>query len=385
MTILLRRFNFCCFVFLLLVFSGNSVFGQSVGDYRSNVTAGNWTTLSSWQYYNGSTWVTPSGTSPQGYPGQYAGTGIVTIRNASTITISSSTPNNFSALVIGEGTSGVLVVGADIDVKTLDIIINANGIMTFLGQNEIRFPVNAGIKIIAPGKIDTSATCTNNVAIYIGTVKFGVCVGSGNAEFSFSELNQSGGSLFAVPTSNSPVCQGNSINLTGNYSGPAPTIGSLTYSWSIVTPTSSIITSVLQSPTITNALSGSYLATLTCNADYNGRPYSNSETISVTVNTLPTTPTIGTITQPTCALPTGSVVLNDLPASGTWTLTRSPGAVTTSGTGTSATISGLASGTYTYTVFNGSCTSVASSSVTITSPDKTWNGSISADWNTAAN
>jgi len=100
---------------------------------------------------------------------------------------------------------------------------------------------------------------------------------------------------------------------------------------------------------------------------------------------LPTTPTIGTITQPTCALPTGSVVLNDLPASGTWTLTRSPGAVITSGTGTSATISGLASGTYTYTVFNGSCTSVASSSVTITSPDKTWNGSISEDWNTAAN
>ena len=28
---------------------------------------------------------------------------------------------------------------------------------------------------------------------------------------------------------------------------------------------------------------------------------------------------IGTITQPTCAVPTGSVVLNGLPASGTWT------------------------------------------------------------------
>jgi len=99
---------------------------------------------------------------------------------------------------------------------------------------------------------------------------------------------------------------------------------------------------------------------------------------------LPSAPTVAT-TQPTCTLSTGSIVLSGLPASGTWTLTRSPGAIQTTGTGTSTTISGLASGNYTYTVFNGSCTSVASSSVIITSPDKEWNGSISEDWNTAAN
>lgn len=68
-----------------------------------------------------------------------------------------------------------------------------------------------------------------------------------------------------------------------------------------------------------------------------------------TVNIVPPAPIVGTITQPTCALATGSVVLNGLPSSGTWTLTRNDG-VTTTGTGSSTTLSNLPAGTYTYTV-----------------------------------
>ncbi|MFN8344058.1 MAG: choice-of-anchor Q domain-containing protein [Spirosomataceae bacterium] len=61
------------------------------------------------------------------------------------------------------------------------------------------------------------------------------------------------------------------------------------------------------------------------------------------------TPTVGTITQPTCAVATGSVILNNLPASGTWTL--NPGNI--SGTGTSTTVSNLTAGTtYNFTVTN---------------------------------
>lgn len=66
-------------------------------------------------------------------------------------------------------------------------------------------------------------------------------------------------------------------------------------------------------------------------------------------HTPPTPPTIGTITQPTIELATGSVVLNGLP-SGEWTI--NPGSIT--GTGTSTTITGLASGTYTFTVTDAS-------------------------------
>jgi bacillolysin len=61
-------------------------------------------------------------------------------------------------------------------------------------------------------------------------------------------------------------------------------------------------------------------------------------------------PTIGTITQPTCTVATGSVVLNDLPATGSWTITKTPGGETETGTGTSITISELTAGTYTFTV-----------------------------------
>jgi len=67
----------------------------------------------------------------------------------------------------------------------------------------------------------------------------------------------------------------------------------------------------------------------------------------------PSSPSIGDITQPTCAVATGSVVLNGLPTTGTWSLTRNPGGIITTGTGSTATISGLPTGTYTYTVTNG--------------------------------
>ena len=78
---------------------------------------------------------------------------------------------------------------------------------------------------------------------------------------------------------------------------------------------------------------------------------------SAVVNAQPATPSapnIVSITQPTCAIPTGTVVLNGLP-SGNWTI--NPGAIT--GNTASATISNLAAGTtYNFTVTNAAgCTS----------------------------
>lgn len=91
-----------------------------------------------------------------------------------------------------------------------------------------------------------------------------------------------------------------------------------------------------------------------------------SATYNLTVNANPVAPVPGAITHPTCALPTGSVVLNSLPATGDWTITRTPGGQTTNGSGTSTIITGLAPGIYTFTVTNAQgCTSAASSNVTI--------------------
>ena len=118
------------------------------------------------------------------------------------------------------------------------------------------------------------------------------------------------------------------------------------------------------STTISGLAAGTYTYTVT-----NSSTCVSASSANIVINAqpvTPTAPTVGTITQPTCSVATGSVVLNGLPSSGTWTLTKSPGGITSIGTGTNTTISGLATGTYTYTVTNASgCVSVASINVVI--------------------
>ncbi len=101
-------------------------------------------------------------------------------------------------------------------------------------------------------------------------------------------------------------------------------------------------------------------------ATSNGCKTATRTAVTATVNASPAAPAVRTITQPTCAVSTGSVVLNGLPATGNWTLTRTPGGTTTTGTGTSTTITGLSTGTYAFTVTNtAGCTSGSSTNVVI--------------------
>jgi hypothetical protein len=91
-----------------------------------------------------------------------------------------------------------------------------------------------------------------------------------------------------------------------------------------------------------------------------------------TINTLPPPPSVGEISQPSCTAATGSVVLNGLPVTGNWTLTKLPGGQTKTGTGTSTTFTGLTAGTHTFTVANANgCNSSASADVFITNPPPT--------------
>ena len=116
--------------------------------------------------------------------------------------------------------------------------------------------------------------------------------------------------------------------------------------------------------TVSGLPAGTYTYTVT-----NAAGCISSVSGNVVINTQPATPSaplVGTITQPTCATATGSVVMSGLPAAGTWTLTRTPGGLTSTGTGTTTTVSGLPAGTYTYTVTDADgCTSLATASVVI--------------------
>ena len=81
----------------------------------------------------------------------------------------------------------------------------------------------------------------------------------------------------------------------------------------------------------------------------------SSVSFNVTVNAQPTAPSVPTavVTQPTCTVATGSVVLSGLPT-GNWTI--NPGNITGSGSTTTLT---LAAGSYDLTVSSEGCTSAA--------------------------
>jgi gliding motility-associated-like protein len=164
------------------------------------------------------------------------------------------------------------------------------------------------------------------------------------------------------------TCVTSAVTVSGNTFGGSATSVSITGNGSGSLSPSSASSSpftLIYTPAAGDA-GKTVLITVTTNNPLGGACVAAIATYTLTVNAIPTAPTAGTFTYPTCSVSTGSVVLNGLPASGTWTLTRSPDAVITNGTGTSTTVTGLASGTYTFTVTSAAgCISVSSANVVI--------------------
>ena len=93
-----------------------------------------------------------------------------------------------------------------------------------------------------------------------------------------------------------------------------------TGSWTLtLIPDEVTINGTGTSYTITDLTTGTYSFTVT-----NEFVCTSLQTNSVVIIPNPTTPNapvIGTVTQPTCIIPTGSVILNGLPSTGNWILT----------------------------------------------------------------
>ncbi len=77
-----------------------------------------------------------------------------------------------------------------------------------------------------------------------------------------------------------------------------------------------------------------------------------SESSTVNIEPAFSAPIIGTVTQPTCDVFTGSVELSGLPLNEIWGLIKNPGADTVFGAGANTTISELDAGNYTFSVIN---------------------------------
>jgi gliding motility-associated-like protein len=129
-------------------------------------------------------------------------------------------------------------------------------------------------------------------------------------------------------------------------------------------PDGVITTGAGTSIAILNLSSGTYSYTVTNSAGCTSSPSNNI--LIITQPVIPGAPEVGNIIAPTCTLPSGSVTLSGLPATGNWTITQYPGTITSGGTGLTTLISGLPAGVYNYTVSNSSgCVSLMSANVTI--------------------
>jgi gliding motility-associated-like protein len=218
-----------------------------------------------------------------------------------------------------------------------------------------------------PGGVTStgSGTSTTISGLSTGTYNFSVTNSSGCTSASLSDdvviaSQPSTPSAPVLGTATQPTCTvaTGSVPLSG-----LPSSGTWTLT---LHSTGTTMTGSGSTATFSGIAAGTYTFTVTA-----ANTCTSVASSSVTIDAQPATPSApvaGTITQPTCAVSTGSVVLSSLP-SGTWTLTRSPGSVTTSGTGTSTTVSSIPQGTYTYTVTNSSgCISTASAGITINAP-----------------
>ena len=105
----------------IVIFIGNYLSAQAVGDYRSTGT-GNWTSVATWQRYNGTSFVAATD-----YPGQNAGTGVVTILSGDVVTLNVSPATAIGGLTIEGGNgSNSLIISNTFTLNVTDaVLINA--------------------------------------------------------------------------------------------------------------------------------------------------------------------------------------------------------------------------------------------------------------------
>ena len=277
-----------------------STFSQTTGDFRS-VATGNWETLSTWQTWNGSSWIAATS-----LPGQNNGTYKVTVQAAHTVVVNT---NYVSANMGDVEVLGILNLVAVSNPKTITLNtalldIRNGGELRFDTQKvDLYLPTNSVLAIQIGGNI--TGACSNNTEIFIGTQLIAVCTGGGGGVLTFGEVVTGGGTINANidnPADNSVFYQYTSVDLQGSYSGTAS--AAVTYSGFITDPsgTTTSYVNVLSIPAYTFTQIGQYLLSFTVTTTVSGSPFSNTETHTVTViaPTYTTYTTSGTYTVPAC-------------------------------------------------------------------------------------
>lgn len=169
-----RMIRIACLL-LFLTSSTLILFSQSTDDYQSQ-TSGNWTTLGTWQRWNGTSWQTP--TAAQGYPTE--NNGVITIRSPHTITVDASI--SVDQLVINSGatlnftTTIPLVILTVLDGAGMDLTNNGTIVLTDAGSSDSRLFVygqmenNNEVEIQVDCNLEVYGTLINNDTITVNRV-----------------------------------------------------------------------------------------------------------------------------------------------------------------------------------------------------------------------
>jgi hypothetical protein len=143
------------------VLSGSCLigYGQATGDYRT-VDVGNWNTDDIWERYDGDSWETPNR-----YPGENAGTGVVTIRHDVILNVSPA--NSIAALVI-EGTLLQRDNNADRTLNVSGDVLISSGTLNLSRRNGYRVYLYIGGDLIIEGGSVTETANTYGEVIFNG-------------------------------------------------------------------------------------------------------------------------------------------------------------------------------------------------------------------------
>ena len=292
--------NFYTIVFVLLV---NLLYSQNIGDYKT-IASGNWADCTKWQIYTASGW-----TAATQFPGQTSGNYSVSIEDGHTITVGTygngnNTPSSTSIYNIGDLiVKGQLTLNINLELNNTSYLLLDAGTVAW-NQNNVylKLKADAEVSIINTGSGNCNnvsgingyglvgSSCSNQNSLIIGNLTYSNCAGSGNAVAGdFCDVNQSGGTIDATPTSSpSSLCYNSSQNNFVTLTAPANSNITLTktYTWyldSAPTNFSGFSTQNTQSLTVNNLIPGNYTFRLKISITKSGNTYTSEGTVNVTV------------------------------------------------------------------------------------------------------
>ena len=238
------------FFFFVLLYT--TITAQTLGDFRS-FQDGNWNDPASWEYFDGSSWVSPPTNT------NYPGDGIVTANDVSiisnhTINLNTNITNPINSLTIGDQNGGInnistLLIGTSNGNNTYQLNTNQistlyDGLMEWGNNHTLVLPSGTLINIEQNSPYNPTTvlgtdyglyddgTCNTQMQIQIGSTLYANCNGNGGSPSSFQDVNNGGGNLTVSPTYTSPACSGQPVNLFANSGGTEA--GTATFSWTVI-------------------------------------------------------------------------------------------------------------------------------------------------------